>query len=84
MGSLPTRIDNKISLLSKQCCQGCGGIDLKNNASVTEALDQMAFTERSLMLKVAANERMVWSRTKCPSHKIFFPLSYNFKMNNHG
>lgn len=74
MGSLPTRIDNKISLLSKQCFLGCGGIDLKNNVSVTEALDQMALTERSLMLKVAANERMVRSRTKCPSHQIFPPL----------
>lgn len=69
MGSLPTQIDNKISLLSKRDFLGCSGIDLKNNASVSEALDQMAFIERSLTLKVAANERMVWTRKKYPSYK---------------
>ena len=55
MRSLPAWIDNEISLLSKQDFLGCGGIDLKNNASVGEALDQMACAER--LLEVAANKR---------------------------
>lgn len=42
MRSLPAWIDNEISLLSKQDFVGWGGIDLKNNVSVGEALDQMA------------------------------------------
>lgn len=47
MRSLPAWIDNEISLLSTQDFLGCGGIDLKNNASVGEALDQMACVGRS-------------------------------------
>lgn len=47
MRSLPAWIDNKISPLSKQDFLGCGSIDLKNNASVREALDQMACAEQS-------------------------------------
>lgn len=43
MRSLPAWIDNEISLVSKQDCLGCGDIDLKNNASVREALDQMVY-----------------------------------------
>lgn len=48
MRSLPAWIDNEISLLSKQDFLGCWCIDLKNNASVGEALDQMACAEQSL------------------------------------
>lgn len=47
MRSLLAWIDNEISLLSKQDFQGCGGVDLKNNASVGEAFDQMGCAEQS-------------------------------------
>lgn len=57
MRSLPAWIDNEISLLSKQDFLGCGGIDLKNNACVGEALDQMARAEGARLLEVAADER---------------------------
>lgn len=54
MRSLPAWIDNKISLLSEQDVLGCGGIDLKNNASVGEALDQMAALSDPQFLEVTA------------------------------
>ncbi len=40
MRSLPAWIDNEISLVTKQDFRGCGRIDLKNKASVGEALDR--------------------------------------------
>lgn len=46
MRSLPAWIGNEISLLSKQDFLGCGRIDLKNNASVGEVLDQMVCAEQ--------------------------------------
>lgn len=60
MRSLPAWIDNEISLVSKWDCLLCGRIDLKNNASVGEALDRMASAERSLMLEVRIDERSDW------------------------
>lgn len=80
MRSLPAWIDNEISLVSKWDCLLCGRIDLKNNASVGEALDRMASAERSLMLEVRIDERSDWIKWNVLHAKRF--TSYSKKNRN--